>query len=219
MHRRGRLPSSFSGQQRTVRWITAAVACIIFIELLPTSERSIERTIGRSPVQRRTIKADVEIAAPPLPPPLASGSPHPVRQGVDVLSQLAKEASVAFKSGKLEASPQARQLTRWLKKGNQTVGWCNSKLADAHVCRAVQCLHSTSGARIDLTLKPFTILPSSSNLTCMDPKGGQLPHGEGGGPGGMRAMPEVSFIMTTHNNDALAAKALLELFRCSSEAI
>ncbi len=63
-----------------------------------------------------------------------------------------------------------------------------------------------------LTCRPFSTLSSTEGklFHCVQPVGGQRPHREGD-------PVAVSFILTTHNNDKFAAKALLELFRTSQE--
>lgn len=135
---------------------------------------------------------------------------YPTKCGVDMLAQFAKVDGAALQSQKLRASDEAYGLTTWLNTGKQ-IGWCNSKLADRKLdCRPVHCLHSRNGSRIDLREKPLTVLPSSTH--CVDPLGGQRPFL----PNATRIL--VSFIMATHNNDVLASKALLELWRTAQEA-
>ena len=194
-------------EKRTIKLGLCALAVFIVLELLPVPDPTLEKSNERKRAVIAAAASDQEPSdlRPPSPPRLA----HPTQQNVDTLSQHGKEASKALKSGQLAPSDEALSLTTWLSKGGR-VGWCNSKLADHAVhCRPVACLHSTTGARIDLTTKPFTVLPKSSPLACMEPLGGQRPHAHGAAA----RRPTVSFIMATHNNDALAAKALLELWR------
>lgn len=116
------------------------------------------------------------------------------------------DSSEARLKGLLPASG-ASDLTEWLKKDGRG-GWCNSLMAREEQCRPVRCLQSPLTLQsIDLTLAPLTVMAGPCPSKAL---GGQLPY-----------RPDqpvfVSFILTLHNNDVLAAQALLEIFRTAQE--
>ena len=191
-------------ERRTLRMTLMAVSFLVVIELIPSSEKSLERSIAKPPSPAWFLPESDLPATPPI-----SSSPHPVNQGVDQLSQFAQAASAGFKSGKLNSYSKALELTDWLRMGNR-MGWCNSLLVEGPQCRRVDCLIAVNGYQVDLRTQPFQ-RAYSKNMSCMEPLGGQRPSDPA-------IQPEVSFIMTTRDNDALAAQALLELFRTAQEA-
>lgn len=124
---------------------------------------------------------------------------------------LAEVAPALFEDHLKDLRPAAGaiDLAKWLKRDRRG-GWCNSPLASSSssdACRPVTCLTSILNEPIDLTHTP---LRTMSGPCGTKPEGGQLAYRPG--------QPViVSFILTLHNNDGLAAQTLLELLRTAQE--
>jgi len=96
----------------------------------------------------------------------------------------------------------ASSLNDWLQKHG--VGFCSS--APNHgFCTKLTCLRSPKTGE-DIDLGHLHIL---KNVNCPEPSGGQREAGND---------VQVSYIMALHNNDLMAAQAILELFRTAREA-
>jgi hypothetical protein len=117
----------------------------------------------------------------------------------------------------LSRPPQAVALERLTAK-NAQLGLCQdqeSLLPDVlahHSCRDLHCMWSDAAAsNVDLWLNPLQLLQQDVLPgMCEAPRGGQLPLRPG-------SDPLVSFVVTMHNNAAVTAQCLLELFRTASE--
>ena len=125
----------------------------------------------------------------------------------DTLTKFASVSSLEKHLNDLRPASGAMDLSEWLRRDGR-VGWCNSPLSSSRGdCRPVTCLISPLTLEpIDLTLAPLRLTDHCTTK----PIGGQLPYHPG-------QPVVVSFILTLHNNDGLAAQALLELLRTAQE--
>eukprot|EP00955_Chlamydomonas_euryale_P008133 86396-Chlamydomonas_euryale.AAC.1 len=143
------------------------------------------------------------------PPATSLSAPStPSAPGADRLDEVAALVDVGAAAAALAPADEAATLSAWLREGGY-LGWCNSALADSDECEPLDALRSpVTGQCVDLRSAPLaaTAAAGAGAVECREPAGGQRACRGGKGV-------EVSFILTLHDNDALAAKSLLELFR------
>ncbi|KAG1658489.1 hypothetical protein FOA52_006268 [Chlamydomonas sp. UWO 241] len=133
---------------------------------------------------------------------------HPVTEGLDELDTHAGDVDASDVLPSLGPAHEALALAAWVSEGGY-LGWCNSPLRDDAACVPVGALRSpVTGECVNLVQHPFEAALAGSS--CVQPSGGQRVCGT-------HTHIKVSYILTLHDNDALAARALLELFKTAQE--